>query len=102
MNGEQLLRLLKFCLNTAYFVFRGKFFKQKHGAAMGGPVSPTTCNLYMEFFERTSLETAPHRPRVWLRHVDDTFVVIKKQYLDEFTNHINSQNEYIKFTCDLA
>ena len=69
---------------------------------MGGPVSPTTCNLYMELFERTALETAPHRPRVWLRYVDDTFVVIKKQYLDEFTNHINSQNEYIKFTCDLA
>ena len=102
LNGEQLLRLLKFCLNTTYFVFRGKFFKQKHGAAMGGPVSPTTCNLYMELFERTALETAPHRPRVWLRYVDDTFVVIKKRYLDEFTNQINSQNEYIKFTCDLA
>ena len=58
--------------------------------------------LYMELFERTALETAPHRPRVWLRYFDDTFVVIKKQYLDEFTNHINSQNEYIKFTCDLA
>ena len=96
---EELLWLLKFCLNTTYFVFRGKFFKQKHGAAVGGPVSPT-CNLYMELFEPTALETAPHWPRIWLRYIDDTFDIIKKQYLD--TNHINSQNEYIKFTCDLA
>ena len=69
---------------------------------MAGPVSPTTCNLYMELFECTALETVLHRPRIWLRYVDDTFIVIKKQYLDEFTSHINSQNEYIKFTCDLA
>ena len=47
LNAEELLWLLKFCLITTYFVFRGKFFKQKHGAAVGGPVSPT-CNLYME------------------------------------------------------
>ena len=40
---------------------------------------------------------------MWLRYVDDTLVIIKKQYLDEFTSHINSQNKYIKlFTCDLA
>ncbi|XP_072030191.1 uncharacterized protein [Amphiura filiformis] len=78
LNAEQVLRLLKFCLNTTYFVFRGQFFKQNHGAAMGGPVSPPTCNLFIEQFKSLALESAPHPPRVWLRYVDDTFVVIKR------------------------
>ncbi|XP_072048289.1 uncharacterized protein [Amphiura filiformis] len=101
LNAEQVLRLLKFCLNTTYFVFRGQFFKQKHGAAMGGPVSPTTCNLFMEQFESLALESAPHPPRVWLRYVDDTFVVIKREHFSEFTEHINSQSDHIKFTSEV-
>ena len=55
LNAELVLRLLKFSLKTTYFVFRSQFYKQKHDAAMGGPVSPTTCNLFMEVFEQSAL-----------------------------------------------
>ncbi|XP_072036960.1 uncharacterized protein [Amphiura filiformis] len=68
---------------------------------MGGPVSPTTCNLFMEQFESLALESAPHPPRVWLRYVDDTFVVIKRDHFSEFTEHINSQSDHIKFTSEV-
>ena len=46
------------------------------------------------------MATAPHPPSVWYRYVDDTFVKIGTHYLQEFTNHINSQNRYIKFTVE--
>ena len=55
-SRESILELFRFCLNTAYFTYRGVIYKQKHGAAMGSPVSPIIANIYMEGFEEIALE----------------------------------------------
>ena len=52
----------------------------------------------MEFFERVVLSSAPNRPRVWYRYVDDTFFVIKTAFVVELKDHINRQDKNIKFT----
>ena len=64
------------------------------------PVSPIITSLYMENFELEVLKSAKQPPRVWMRYVDDTFVVIKKNYAQEVTDHINSFNPNIIFTND--
>ena len=38
-------------------------------------------------FDKESLETAPHPPGLWMRYVDDTFVILEAQYKDEFFHH---------------
>ena len=58
--------------------------------AMGSPVSAVVANLYMEFFEEIALRTAPARPRIWKRYVDDTFTLVKKGDVDELLIHLNS------------
>ena len=52
----------------------------------------------MEFFEPVALASAPNKPLVWYRYVDDTFVVIKTAFVDEFTDHVNRQDKNNKFT----
>ena len=61
---DDIVKLLGLCLKCTYFLFQGEYYLQIHGAAMGSPVSPIVCNLYMEYFEQRALATAEHPPRL--------------------------------------
>ena len=67
---------------------------------MASLVSPIVANLYMECFERKALSSAINPPRAWFRFVDDTWVIQKQAYKQEFLDHINSVNPAIKFTVE--
>ena len=42
---------------------------------MGSPLSPIVANIYMQNFEKVSIESFPLKPKRWKRYVDDTDVV---------------------------
>ena len=96
---QQLLRL---CLTSTYFMWYEEFYEQTDGAAMGNPLSPIVANIYMEFFEKLALDTAAVKPKLWLRYVDDTFVIWEgsRDELDAFLHHLNSIRSSIQFTME--
>jgi hypothetical protein len=51
-----------------------KLFQQKDGMAMESSLSPIVSNIYMEHFEKLALDSAQHKPLLWLQYADDTFV----------------------------
>ncbi|XP_039204586.1 uncharacterized protein LOC120310339, partial [Crotalus tigris] len=69
---------------------------------MGSPLSPVIANLYMEHFETQALEKSDHKPKLWLRYVDDTFIIWPhgKEKLDNFLTHLNSLHPKIQFTME--
>ena len=67
---------------------------------MGSPVSPVIANLYMEYFEQRALETAPQKPRLWKRYVDDTCCIVEKGTVDALLDHLNSVRPPIQFTVE--
>ena len=98
--AEMVTDLLRICLTTTYFLFDGKIYSQVEGAAMGSPVSPIVANLFMEHFEEKALSTCTARPRLWLRYVDDTMVIIDRDKVEDFHSHINDQHPSIAFTIE--
>ena len=54
---------------------------------MGSLVSPIVANLFMEYLEQKALGTATNHPRLWLRYVDDTFVIQRKEHKQNFLEH---------------
>lgn len=48
LTADRIADLLELCLGSTYFCYKGEFFEQVEGAAMGSPVSAVVANLYME------------------------------------------------------
>ena len=66
LSVQNVCDLLELCLTSVYFVFKGVFYTQKHGGAIGSPISPVVSDIYVENFERKAMVSfAGTPPRVW-------------------------------------
>ena len=99
MSIQHIITLLEFCLKNTYFLFQGKYYKQVQGAAKGSPISCLIANLFMEEFEVKAFSTDPH-PHLWLRFVDDIYVIQKAEHSWQLLHHINTQDPHIQFTME--
>ena len=70
---------------------------------MGSPLSPIVANLFIENFEKKSLDPFTLKPLRWKRFVDDTNALWPhgKDELDKFFQHLNDISKDIKFTMEL-
>ncbi|KAF2901707.1 hypothetical protein ILUMI_04486 [Ignelater luminosus] len=70
---------------------------------MGSPLSPVTANLFMEDLKTRALQTASHKPKLWLRCVDDAFVFWThgREQLNAVLDHLNSIYQKLKFTMEI-
>jgi hypothetical protein len=98
LKVDDAIELLEVCMKTTYFQFEDKFYQQKDGIAMSSSLFPVVSNIFKEQFEKLT-ETADLKPAVWLRYVDDTFVVWPHgpRSLQEFLCHLNSAKPTIQF-----
>nr|VZI21810.1 unnamed protein product [Spirometra erinaceieuropaei] len=97
LGRAQVLQLLKFCLRT-YFTFDGTIYEQVKGTPMGSPISGFIAEAVLQRLE--SLVFQHHRPKVWARYVDDTFVVIDRDQLLTFKERLNAVFPDIQFTME--
>ena len=65
---------------------------------MGGPASSIVAEIYMISIETTAITTADTPPRIWERHVDDVFSIMRRCNLEHFFQHINNLYPKTKFT----
>ena len=99
---EGVMELLRCCRHNSYFQVKDKFYAQDDGLPMDSLLSSVIANLYMEWFKTHAINTATIKPEIWLRYVDDTFIIWNEtdRQLDSFLNHLNSLRQTIKFTIE--
>ena len=91
----QLVELIALCLRSTYFQFQNNFFEQIDGTYTHG-VSPIPRHRQPLYGRSggTSHALCPLQPSLWLRYVDDTFVIWPhgEQELQSFHAHLNQMS----------
>ena len=71
---------------------------------MGTALAPNYANLFMDRFEIKALENWLRKPIIWLRFIDDIFMIWQhgRDELDKFIVYLNQIHENTKFTSEVS
>ena len=99
---ETIVDLAELVLRNNNFEFNENHYLQTLGTAIGTKMAPSYANLFMDRLERRLLSQAQVKPYIWLRYIDDVFMVWTGIELElvEFLNYVNKAHDTIKFTWD--
>ena len=68
-------RLINQVLTKTYFEFNSKLYKQKMGTTMDIRMAPSYANMFTKCLEKDLLELYNKKPNLWLRFIDDIFMI---------------------------
>ena len=98
---DNLIEMLTFNVETTYFGMGADIYRQEEGLAMGSPLSPVLANIYMEYFKEMTLGSTSLKPSMWLRYIDDTFILWPHQEdVQILLDHVNSIQPSIQFSME--
>ena len=101
-----ILQLLELVLHSMNFTFNEDHYLQTGGTVMGTALAPNYANLFMDRFKTKALDGWPLKPTLWLRFIDDIFMIWPhgrgRDELDNFIKYLNSIHEKIKFTSEVS
>lgn len=98
INLDLFLEIVMFCVDCSYFSYRGKYYKQISGTAMGNPLSPTVADLVMEALMDNVMAKIDFPVPVIKKYVDDLVMALPLEKVLEVLNIFNSYNPSIQFT----
>ena len=91
-------KLLYLCTKEGHFTFNGVTYVQTDGVMMGSPLGSLIANIFMCELENNVVPTMGNKLEEWTRYVDDTFVLIERDSIDEVLRRLNSYDPRIQFT----
>ncbi|CAJ0963256.1 unnamed protein product, partial [Ranitomeya imitator] len=101
---DLILELLEFTLTHNFFVFKGSFYLQLQGTAMGAAFAPAYANLFLGLWERdlflSDEQGSMERVLLWTRYIDDIFFVWQGTAIDlaQFVSSLNDNDRNIRLT----
>jgi hypothetical protein len=101
---ECITQLTELVLKNNVFRFKDTYYLQIQGTAMGTKMAPSYANLFMAQLETKFLSNQPCVPSVWLRFIDDIFLIWDHPLpeLQLFLQDLNTFHSTIKFTMEMS
>ena len=94
------MRLLQFCLDATYLAYRGEFFQQTFGTAMGSPSISDSGQPGDGKCRGESTVYVPIPASLLERYVDDTVTALPQDQVQGLLAHLNTIEESIQFTVE--
>ena len=94
--------LCHFVLTHNYFEFGDNLYLQVNGTAMGTRMAPQYANIFMADLEQRFLSSHPLEPLLYLRFLDDIFIIWThgKEALERFHQDFNNFHPTINLSLD--
>lgn len=98
---SEFLTAVRFVMNSTYFTFNGKIYRQSYGTPMGSPLSPVIADIVMQDIETRALNIINFKLPFYFRFVDDIFTAVPAERIDDFLNTFYSVNTRLQFTLEI-
>jgi len=99
---KKLILATKFVLQSTFFHFNNKYYKQTFGAPMGSPLSPIVADLVLQKLESQTISKLPFKLDFYYRYVDDIALSAPLSGLDDLLDTFNSFHPRLKFTMEIG
>jgi len=99
---DEFILSIKFVLESTYFIFNKKVYKQTFGTPMGSPLSPVVADLILQKLESSILDNFPFKPIFYFRYVDDIALSVPRTSVDSLLDKFNSFHHRLKFTMEMG
>jgi len=98
----EFITTMKFVLESTFFQFDQKYFKQTFGAPMGSPLSPVVADLVMQRLEHNVIGSLEVKPVFYHRYVDDIILAAPSLCLRDLLEAFNSFHPRLSFTMEVG
>lgn len=101
LDKQEFMEMIEICTTNSYFAFNNQCYKQCYGTPMGAPISPILVELLMDDVldkVQAKMEQKSRRIPILKKYVDDLFLLLPKNDVDEILSIFNSIEERIQFT----
>jgi len=99
---SEFILSLKFVLESTFFQFNNRVYKQTFGALIESPLSPVIADLILQRFESSILNEITFKPTFYYRYVDDIALSVPRSQLNSLLNKFNSFHYRLKFTMKMG
>ena len=99
---DEFLIGINLILNSTFFTFDNKFYKQIFGTPMGSPLSPIIADIILQDFENVAIECLPFKLSFYYRYVDDILLAAPKDKFEIILHNFNSLHPRLQFTLEMS
>jgi len=88
-------------LNSTFFKFNNKIYKQIYGTPMGSPLSLIIAEIVLRDIEEEAFSLLPFHVPIYFRYVDDILIATPPEEMNNALNVFNSRHDRIRFTVEI-
>jgi len=98
---QEFVLAIKFVLESTFFLFNNRIYKQTFGAPMGSPLSPVVADLILQKLEASIFNDLTYKPIFYHRYVDDIALSVPTNQLNDLLSKFNSFHRRLNFTMEM-